>query len=132
MDVDHFKQTNDVHGHAAGDDALRKVARVCESLVRECDAVSRWGGEEFVLLFRDVDAPAALAAADRVRASVAGVTLTSGDAAFTITVSIGVAAHRRGDTVAQTLSRADGALYRAKLAGRNRVEASLASALDTA
>ena len=132
MDVDHFKQTNDAHGHAAGDEALRKVARVCESLVRDCDAVSRWGGEEFVLLLRNVDTRAALAAADRVRASVEGVSLSSGDAAFGITVSIGVATYRAGDTVAQALSRADEALYQAKLAGRNRVEASPASALDRA
>ena len=70
--------------------------------------------------------------AERIRASVEGVSLSSGHAAFGITVSIGVATYRTGDTVAQTLSRADGALYQAKLAGRNRVEASPASALDRA
>ena len=127
LDVDHFKRINDAHGHAAGDDALRNVARVCESLVRDCDAVSRWGGEEFVLLCRNVDARAAHAAAERIRARVEGTTIHAGDATFAVAVSIGVATYRAGDTVAHVLSRADEALYEAKLAGRNRVRAHASS-----
>ncbi|AXK72197.1 GGDEF domain-containing protein [Lysobacter sp. TY2-98] len=121
LDIDHFKRINDVHGHAAGDEALRVVARVCTKAMRSCDAVARWGGEEFVLLFRDVDPAHAVDAAERIRASVAASPVSFGAATFGLTASIGVATHQRGDEIAQTLSRADRALYMAKVAGRDRV-----------
>lgn len=121
LDVDHFKLLNDVHGHSAGDEALRAVARVSTSVVRKCDSVSRWGGDEYVLLLRDADPRLAQAAVERVRTSLASTPISLGDCTFTVTASIGVAAHLRGEDVASTLSRADRALYDAKAAGRNRV-----------
>lgn len=127
LDVDHFKRINDVHGHAAGDEALRVVARVCASVIRGSDAVARWGGEEFVLLFRDVDPVQALAAAERIRSSVATAPVSFGDETFGMTVSIGVATWRPGNDMAQALSNADRALYAAKVSGRDRVREGVAS-----
>ena len=121
LDVDHFKRVNDVHGHASGDEALRAVARVCAAGVRKYDSVSRWGGEEYVLLFRDIDPQLALAAAERIRTSLEIAQVCFGDTTFGVTASIGVAAYLPGEEVARTLSRADHALYEAKAAGRNRV-----------
>lgn len=121
LDVDHFKRVNDFHGHAAGDEALRTVARVCASVVRKCDSVSRWGGEEFVLLFRDIDPQLALAATERIRTRLEVTPISFGDAIFTVRASIGVAGHLSGEDAARTLLRADRALYEAKAAGRNRV-----------
>jgi len=121
LDIDHFKRINDVHGHAAGDEALRVVARVCTSAMPSSDAVARWGGEEFVLLFRDVEPSTAIAAAERIRASVATSPVSFGDTTFGLTASIGVAAWQPGDDTAQTLSRADRAMYAAKVSGRDRV-----------
>lgn len=126
LDIDHFKRINDKHGHAAGDEALRVVARVCTSMMRSSDAVARWGGEEFVLLFRDVAPSQAVAAAERIRASVATSPVGFANTTFGLTASIGVATWRAGDDIAQTLSRADRALYAAKVAGRDRVQVAVA------
>jgi diguanylate cyclase (GGDEF)-like protein len=127
LDVDHFKRVNDFHGHAAGDEALRTVARVCAAMVRKYDSVSRWGGEEFVLLFRDIDPQLAVAAAERVRTRLEVTPVCYGDTIFAVHASIGVAAHRRGEDAARTLSRADRALYEAKASGRNRVLGGIAA-----
>lgn len=125
LDVDHFKRVNDLHGHAAGDEALRAVARVCASVVRKYDSISRWGGEEYVLLFRDIDQQVSLAAAERIRARLEVTPVCFGDTTFTVTASIGVAMHLSGEEVERTLSRADRALYAAKAAGRNRVQGAI-------
>ena len=121
LDVDHFKRINDEHGHAGGDEALRSVGGICAGLVRGIDSVARWGGEEFVVLLRDVDLPAAQAAAERLRATLESTPVHFEGATVALTVSIGVAAHASGEAVADTLARADRALYEAKGAGRNRV-----------
>ena len=121
LDVDNFKRVNDIHGHAAGDEALRAVARVCNSLLRKSDSVCRWGGDEYVLLLRDADPLLAQAASERVRTILESTQITFGDCTFSVTATIGVAAHLRNENVAGTLSRADVALYAAKAAGRNLV-----------
>ena len=118
-DIDHFKVINDAHGHAVGDQVLQAVARALELSLREYDLCARWGGEEFLLLFpscAETDAPGV---AERLRLSVAEA---HGQAIPPTTVSIGYTAHRPGEKIDQTLLRADQALYRAKAAGRNRVE----------
>lgn len=127
LDVDHFKRVNDLHGHAAGDEALRAIAHVCASAVRKCDSVSRWGGEEYVLLFRDIDPQLSLAAAERIRTSLEAATVYFGGTTFGVTASIGVAAYQPGEEAASTLSRADCALYEAKAAGRNRVSGGIST-----
>lgn len=121
LDVDHFKGINDRFGHAAGDEALRAVGGICAGMVRSLDSVARWGGEEFVVLLREVDVAAARAAAERIRATLHGTPVQVAGSAVALTVSIGVAAHLPAEDVANTLARADRALYAAKAAGRNRV-----------
>ena len=121
LDVDQFKLMNDAHGHAAGDEALRIVAHVCTSVLRKCDSVSRWGGDEYVLLLRDADPQLAQAAVERIRTSLASTPIRLGATTFSLTASMGVAAHQPGEEASSTLSRADRALYDAKAAGRNTV-----------
>lgn len=121
LDSDQFKLVNDVHGHAAGDEALRAVAHVCTSVVRKCDSVSRWGGDEYVLLLRDADPQLAQAAVERARIRLASTPISVGDTTFILKASMGVASHQPGEEASSTLLRADRALYDAKAAGRNTV-----------
>lgn len=123
VDIDHFKRVNDQHGHAVGDRVLQEVARRLRDTVRKSDTVARYGGEEFALLMPETDAPAALTAAERVRAAVATTPISVGEPPpLEITISAGVAAIRPDDRMIEALlERADIALYAAKNAGRNRV-----------
>lgn len=122
-DIDHFKQVNDHHGHAAGDDVLREVARRIRSTLRTSDEVSRYGGEEFLLLLPDTPFPEARAIAERVRTAVAEPPIVTRNADLTVTVSLGVACTTDVGLARDALiAAADQALYRAKAAGRNRVE----------
>ncbi len=128
LDVDHFKQVNDSHGHAAGDAVLQGLARRLEPLVRDGDVLARWGGEEFLLLLPGTDLAGALAITRRLLASVGGQPFEAGTgAALRVTVSVGVAVWpgEPGQTWAQALQRADQALYRSKAEGRNRASAAL-------
>jgi diguanylate cyclase (GGDEF)-like protein len=120
-DVDHFKRVNDEHGHQVGDDVLRSVAAVLAGVLRPSDAVVRYGGEEFLLLLPEVDLAAAARIAERARATVASSVLTGG---VRVTVSLGVAERRPGESRDDLIRRADLALYLAKRGGRNRVELS--------
>lgn len=120
-DLDHFKRVNDAHGHAAGDIALRAFAQASQGALRATDVIARWGGEEFLVLLPATAMPLALAGMERLRERVAALHIDVGDGAeVTITVSIGLTGHRHGDTLAQTLERADRLLYQAKAEGRNR------------
>jgi two-component system, cell cycle response regulator len=132
FDVDHFKAVNDHHGHPGGDDALRQLADRALRGVRSIDLVARLGGEEFVVVMPETDLRAAVRVAERLRASVAAEPFfihASGDRP-PITISIGVAVARSGDTVDTLLQRADDALYQAKNAGRNRVVAQEGAAIE--
>jgi diguanylate cyclase (GGDEF)-like protein len=118
FDLDHFKALNDTHGHAAGDAALVAVAGVLERQVRKPDLPARFGGEEFLVLLPDARESCALAAAERLRATIRDLDLTP----TRITASFGVATWQPADDgVEDMLARADRALYRAKRAGRDRV-----------
>lgn len=121
LDLDHFKDINDTHGHAVGDDVLRAFAKMGYRGLRESDAFGRHGGEEFMLILGGTAPTAAQAALERLRASVASRDWSEFAPGLRVTVSAGVAGYRRGDTVSQLLSRADAALYEAKRAGRDRV-----------
>jgi diguanylate cyclase len=122
VDLDHFKRINDQHGHAAGDTVLRAFAQAGQAALRATDVLSRWGGEEFLVLLPDTAMPPALAALERLRQQTAALQIGVGSGApLSVTVSIGLTGHRRGDTLAQTLERADRLLYRAKAEGRNRI-----------
>lgn len=124
LDVDHFKQFNDTHGHAAGDDALVAVGDAVRRAMRAGDLVARYGGEEFVLLLSHCSAQQGLAFAERLRLAIASAQV--GDAARClqpqVTASLGLtdASDTTADLVA-LLQRADQAMYQAKQAGRNRV-----------
>lgn len=122
IDLDHFKQVNDEHGHAAGDAVLRAFAGAAQAAMRATDVMARWGGEEFVVLLPDTAMPPALGGMERLRQQIAGLSIDLGDGRqSSVTVSIGLTGHRRGDSLAQTLERADRLLYRAKAEGRNRI-----------
>jgi diguanylate cyclase (GGDEF)-like protein len=126
LDLDRFKQINDTHGHAAGDAVLRAVARAGQAALRATDVLARWGGEEFVVLMPDTAMPPALAGMQRLRQQIEALRIDSGGETITVTTSIGLTGHRRGDTLAQTLKRADQLLYQAKHEGRNRVNSDAA------
>jgi len=118
-DLDHFKAVNDTHGHSAGDAVLKDAAYVIRRELRAYDLAYRLGGEEFAILLAGSDAATTAALAERIRAAVAEAPV----AGLPLTVSIGVAASERGAEFrwASVYERADGALYRAKAAGRDRV-----------
>ena len=118
VDIDHFKEVNDTHGHAAGDDVLRDLAQLLKRFIRSSDLAARLGGEEFVVVMPDTGVGDAEAITRRLRRGVAES--TGGKAP--ITVSIGVAELQGpNDTPERLLRRADDALYEAKRGGRNRV-----------
>ena len=123
-DLDHFKDVNDSLGHAAGDEALRTVAGAIRSGLRAQDVAARWGGEEFILLLPDTALEGAQLVAESLRAAIAALSLGDEEKRIAVTVSLGVAEHRRGLSLEDTIAEADAALYRAKQAGRNRVETS--------
>jgi diguanylate cyclase (GGDEF)-like protein/PAS domain S-box-containing protein len=120
-DIDRFKLVNDQHGHAAGDTALRTVARTLLESSRTADAIARFGGEEFALTITGVDESLLRVIAERFRALVERSRVRVGDLDLRITISIGGTIAGVGDSAATIFERADAALYRAKEGGRNRV-----------
>ncbi len=121
LDIDYFKRVNDTYGHQAGDGCLQMFAQVVQSSIRTTDRLARWGGEEFLILLTDTDFALALACLDRVRTQVAQMVVPMGEVEIRVTVSIGVTQYQAGDSIAQTIDRADLALYAAKAQGRNQV-----------
>jgi diguanylate cyclase (GGDEF)-like protein len=119
IDLDEFKQINDVHGHHAGDAALKNFADIVTAVIRSTDIFARYGGDEFVILLLDTGGPAGRNVAERLRLAVAeagGWPVRD----MTVTVTIGMAVARDEDLILENLlDRADGALYAAKRAGRN-------------
>lgn len=118
FDVDHFKAINDEYGHEAGDRVLVKLASVVEANLRETDRLGRWGGEEFIVLSTGTTRSGARKMAERLRLSIAE---TPFEEVGTVTVSIGIASCRPGDTAHTLIDRADQAMYHAKRGGRNRI-----------
>lgn len=125
LDIDHFKQVNDRHGHPAGDRAIAAVGRACGEGLRRTDLAGRLGGEEFGLLLPGTALADATQVADKLRAALASAPIAlEGGATLRITVSLGVAEARTPDeSPEQLIQRADAALYEAKRGGRNRVVA---------
>jgi diguanylate cyclase (GGDEF)-like protein len=121
-DIDFFKRVNDTHGHAAGDDVIRHVAKTLNELVRTTDKVARFGGEEFVILLREIGEEGVVAMAERIRHAVRRAVFTFGDKHVSVSVSIGAAVVSETDRdIHDPIERADHALYDAKAAGRNSV-----------
>ncbi|MDX1374430.1 MAG: GGDEF domain-containing protein [Burkholderiales bacterium] len=122
LDLDRFKEVNDELGHAAGDVVLIEFARLAGKLLRESDCLGRWGGEEFIILMPETDFEAACIACGRLGAAQRAQRFAGLPRGLSVTVSAGVAAYRAGEAANVLLQRADMALYRAKVAGRDRVE----------
>ncbi|MGB3272293.1 MAG: PleD family two-component system response regulator [Xanthobacteraceae bacterium] len=128
LDIDFFKAINDSYGHDAGDEVLREFASRIRKAIRGIDLACRYGGEEFVVVMPETDLKVAGLVAERLRRAVAGVpfAIERGARAIDVTLSIGIAALKGREPPAAALKRADQALYRAKLDGRNRVVATAA------
>lgn len=123
VDVDHFKEINDRHGHSIGDQCLRIVCWRLRNQLRRGDAFGRYGGDEFLVVLPGHDADSALRIAERMRVSVSCRPLSMPDASITASLSIGVAELGPGESMASLFERADTALYASKAAGRDRATA---------
>jgi diguanylate cyclase len=126
MDVDHFKKFNDNFGHGVGDQVLRLLANVLRERLRENDLPGRYGGEELIAVLPGATLPVCESVAERIRRSIAECKITrrsTGEILPEITISIGVAQFRLGESATQLIERCDAALYLAKRTGRNRVVA---------
>jgi diguanylate cyclase (GGDEF)-like protein len=123
LDLDNFKGVNDRYGHAAGDEVLKAFAAVAQATMRKTDVFGRYGGEEFMMILTASAEAASASALERVCAAVAAHDWAAVAPGLKLTISAGLAEYRAGEAVEQLINRADAALYRAKRAGRNRVEA---------
>jgi len=121
IDLDHFKQINDRHGHAAGDAVLCAFAEHAEQGLRGTDTLARWGGEEFLLLLDHTDTMGALQVLERMQAAVARLRVPVGDEVIGVGFSAGLVMCLDGEHLKPMLERADQALYRAKAEGRGKV-----------
>lgn len=122
LDIDFFKQVNDRHGHAAGDAVLRSFAATARGALRNRDVLARWGGEEFLLLLPDASPPDARLVLERMAERVHAMQVPGLESERRISFSAGLAERRQGEAFADAINRADKALYRAKEAGRDRIE----------
>lgn len=121
FDIDHFKDVNDAHGHAFGDDVLRMVARTAQGSVRSFDILSRWGGEEFIAIIENVTEKELKLIAEKLLRLVEQSSLTADGRRVNVTVSVGATLGLPGDTVGSLVERADRLMYAGKEAGRNRL-----------
>jgi diguanylate cyclase (GGDEF)-like protein len=124
IDIDYFKRINDTWGHAAGDEVIKAVGAQVGAAIRTTDKLARFGGEEFVVMLREVDPPTAWSLAERMRRQIADTPVDYRGSPVHVTVSIGVAIVSMSDRdTGDAVERADRALYGAKAMGRNRVVA---------
>jgi diguanylate cyclase (GGDEF)-like protein len=119
FDIDHFKKINDTYGHNTGDTILKEIAHVVMADIRTYDIFARWGGEEFMILVPSSKVAEAVSMAEKIRSTIEKYDFTE---VGTITCSFGVTEHREGESIDSLFTRVDGALYKAKEHGRNRVE----------
>jgi len=122
LDIDHFKNVNDTHGHLTGDAVLRAVATMIDKTLRNAEFCGRYGGEEFLIVLTQTDIKGALIGAERVRNNIENILFPEIGSDFKVTVSIGLSEYQIREDVDKIIARADEALYRAKNGGRNRVE----------
>ncbi|WP_019142034.1 GGDEF domain-containing protein [Noviherbaspirillum massiliense] len=122
IDIDHFKKINDGSGHLTGDTMLREFARVARNSIRDTDILGRYGGDEFMQILPDTDLKGAVMHAERLRVQAHFLDFQALLPQKHISLSIGIAQYRDGESLLDLIARADAALYRAKQLGRNRVE----------
>lgn len=122
LDLDHFKKINDTHGHAVGDEVLKSVAEVLRSQCRSTDLISRYGGEEFIILLPEIDQENAFLMAERIRIALESMDIYVDNLLIKTTASFGIVSFSKGSKASLELliNRADQALYFAKDAGRNK------------
>ena len=120
LDVDHFKHFNDTHGHRAGDEALRVIARVLRGAMRQMDLVTRYGGEEFLVILAGTAIDGAGLVAERTRQNIGKTTFRYDGKVLSLTVSVGIAQLVTSEHITGMLQRADDAMYASKKNGRNR------------
>ena len=121
LDLDNFKQLNDIHGHLAGDEVLHGFARKLSSAVRQADIICRWGGEEFILLLKDTSLEQARELGEKIRLLTEQSRFHYNGTELRVTTSIGLAQLHADDALEALIARTDRALYRAKQSGRNRL-----------
>ena len=121
LDLDHFKQVNDTHGHDIGDQVLREVANCLRDLTRYHDVVARLGGEEFAVVAPNMDVDMLSKLAERIRKAVAGLAVVTGNVRLKVTTSGGLAVWDGKESAEEFYRRADKLLYQAKRMGRNRI-----------
>lgn len=123
LDMDHFKNLNDSHGHQAGDAALKATALLLKEQLRNVDMVFRFGGEEFILVLSNTSTEAAAVVAERIRAAIQNLRLLVGDKQVRLSASLGYGTYKQCESQEDLLRRVDQALYQAKREGRNRMQA---------
>jgi two-component system cell cycle response regulator len=121
LDLDHFKQVNDNHGHDVGDEVLREVANCLKDMTRYHDVVARLGGEEFAVVAPNMTPELLFKLAERIRKAISAMTVTSGNVRLRVTASVGLAVWDHHESADEFYRRADRMLYQAKRMGRNRV-----------
>lgn len=122
LDIDHFKNINDTHGHALGDEVLKEIGQCLRATARKEDTLCRWGGEEFLVISPNVTLEQATTAAQRLRKAIAGLEIALGGKTIKVTASLGLACwENKNSTQEQLLIDVDRAMYAAKAAGRNRL-----------
>ncbi|MGX5802392.1 GGDEF domain-containing protein [Bradyrhizobium sp. Arg314] len=121
LDLDHFKQVNDTHGHDVGDEVLRAVATCLRGMTRYHDVVARLGGEEFAVVTPNMDVELLARFAERIRKAIASMSILSGNVRLKVTTSVGLAVWDHKESAEDFYRRADRQLYEAKKQGRNRV-----------
>jgi diguanylate cyclase (GGDEF)-like protein len=122
IDVDHFKNINDTHGHTVGDKVLREISKKLHSELRKSDYIARYGGEEFVVVLPDTKLMSAVGLAERLRSALENHFIEiSKDKALRVTASFGVAALKKNSDVKTLIREADEMLYESKFSGRNMV-----------
>ena len=122
IDIDHFKKFNDTYGHKAGDRVLRSVAASIQVSLRASDLVFRYGGEEFVVILNSIQEDIAFILAEKIRKSVEKEYFVDKDKKLKVTISVGIACVKDGETEIELFERADKVMYVAKRKGRNQVE----------
>ncbi|WP_292896361.1 MULTISPECIES: GGDEF domain-containing protein [unclassified Nitratireductor] len=121
LDLDHFKQVNDTHGHDVGDEVLRAVARCLKDLTRYHDVVARMGGEEFAIVAPNMNNESLVKLAERIRRAVGALVIETSNVNIRVTISVGLSIWNGRESAEEFYRRADKMLYEAKRLGRNRV-----------
>ena len=120
-DIDYFKEINDRFGHDCGDEVLQTISNLINAEIRNIDTLSRWGGEEFLILLPETQIYSARSVAERIRQSILKNVFAYENATFHLTMTFGLATYENDQTIKETIKKADNALYQGKLAGRNRI-----------